>query len=153
MAVCPSKSFPSADRRLRTYSRALRLPLTLAITVSLPSPSTLSMGLIFSAVPTMASTAEMAAAPFEVVEIVHGEPMGHTGAVLHHPGSQRLQGQALQPFLRRVVNQQALADGGAQGVDDDYRRPGYFSSSCPAISMALFTVPAQAEENAIYRIS
>ena len=57
-----------------------------------------------------------AAAPLQVVQIVHGEPVAHLAPGLQGEAVDLLQGAALGLFLGAEVDKQPLAQRGAQGI-------------------------------------
>ena len=60
-----------------------------------------------------------ATALFQIVQVVHREPVADVELVFLHPVPQLVQGQVLlQLLVGGQVHQQALAQGGAEGVDD-----------------------------------
>ena len=59
------------------------------------------------------------AAPLQVHQVLHGDPVADVQLVLLHPGGDLGKGLTLAAELCGGVDQQALAHGGAEGVDDD----------------------------------
>ena len=56
------------------------------------------------------------AAPLQIHQVIHGEPVGGTGLGFLGPGGQLLQGQAGIPLLAYMPHQQALTQGSAAGI-------------------------------------
>ena len=57
-----------------------------------------------------------AAAPLQMVQIVHGEPVREAHLVVFHPLGQIVQAHALGPLVAGMPHQKTLAQGGAEGV-------------------------------------